>query len=166
MVEPAGLREPDEVTAPASVPYGYGPADLAAAYGLDPNRGTGQTVALVDAYDSPTAESDLAAYRTQYGLPACTTANGCFRKVNQAGASSPVPAATSGWAAEIALDVDMVSAACPQCNILLVKANSSYTSDSAQRSTPRWPWARSSSRTATAATPAARPITSTIRAWC
>lgn len=129
VVEPAGLSGRSDVAAPASTPYGYGPADLTAAYGLDPSRGSGQTVALVDAYDSPTAESDLAAYRAQYGLPACTTANGCFRKVNQAGTTSPMPAANSGWAAEISLDVDMVSAVCPQCNILLVEANSSYTSD-------------------------------------
>jgi len=125
--EPADLT--GGVSAPASTPAVYGPADLASAYNLDTSLGSGQTVALVDAYDSPTAEADLAAYRAQYGLPACTTANGCFRKVNQAGASSPMPAPNSGWAAEIALDVDMVSAVCPQCSILLVEANSSYTSD-------------------------------------
>ena len=83
------------------------------------------TVAVVDAYDLPTAEADLAAYRTQYGLPSCTTANGCFHKVNQNGLTSPLPAANSGWGAEIALDIDMVSAACPNCNILLVEANDS-----------------------------------------
>lgn len=127
--EPAALSGSPDAATPAAVPAGYGPADLTSAYRLDSTAGSGQTVAVVDAYDNPTAEADLAVYRAQYGLPACTTANGCFRKVNQVGASSPLPATNSGWAAEIALDVDMVSAVCPQCNILLVEANSSYTSD-------------------------------------
>jgi subtilase family serine protease len=103
-------------------PAGYGPADLAAAYGL--NTGiTGGTVAIVDAYDDPYAESDLKVYRAQYGLPACTTANGCFKKINQNGGSTP-PRANSGWAEEISLDLDMVSAICPNCHILLVEASS------------------------------------------
>ncbi|MDQ1740438.1 MAG: hypothetical protein QOE53_2090, partial [Pseudonocardiales bacterium] len=127
--QPAGLSGSSDVAAPAATPAGYGPADLVSAYDLDTTGGSGQTVAVVDAYDNPTAEAELAVYRSQYGLPACTTANGCFRKVNQAGASSPLPAANGGWAAEIALDVDMVSAVCPQCAILLVEANSNYTSD-------------------------------------
>jgi hypothetical protein len=127
--QPATLASQPGVASPSATPAGYGPADLASAYQLDTSLGSGQTVAVVDAYDNPTAEADLAVYRAQYGLPACTTANGCFRKVNQAGASSPLPAANAGWAAEIALDVDMVSAVCPQCNILLVEAASAYTSD-------------------------------------
>ena len=71
-----------------SSPRGYGPADLQAAYGLasaSANNGSGQTIAIVDAYDDPNAESDLAVYRTQFKLPTCTTANGCFRKVDQNG---------------------------------------------------------------------------------
>src|SRR5439155_579168 len=66
----------------------------------------------------------LPPYRSQYGLPPCTTANGCFRKINQNGQTSPLPASDTGWAGEISLDVDMVSAVCPQCHILLVEANS------------------------------------------
>ncbi|HEX8768468.1 MAG TPA: hypothetical protein VF714_08870, partial [Jatrophihabitans sp.] len=127
--QPAGLSGTSGTVTPTATPAGYGPADLVSAYNLDTTGGSGQTVAVVDAYDNPTAEADLAVYRAQYGLPACTTANGCFRKVNQAGTSSPLPASNAGWAAEIALDVDMVSAVCPQCNILLVEANSNYTSD-------------------------------------
>ncbi|HEV2885411.1 MAG TPA: hypothetical protein VGX49_00750, partial [Jatrophihabitans sp.] len=127
--QPAALASNPDVATPSATPAGYGPPELISAYHLDTSLGSGQTVALVDAFDSPSAEADLAVYRAQYGLPACTTANGCFRKVNQAGASSPLPVANSGWAAEIALDVDMVSAVCPQCNILLVEANSNYTSD-------------------------------------
>jgi N-acetylneuraminic acid mutarotase len=104
-------------------PQGYGPADLQSAYALpSATAGKGATVAIVDAYDDPTAESDLAVYRSQYGLPPCTTANGCFRKVNQDGGSEP-PARDPGWAEEISLDLDMVSAACPNCHILLVEAN-------------------------------------------
>src|SRR3954454_15443150 len=104
-------------------PTGLNPADLASAYKLNTAAGAGQTVAIVDAFDDPNAESDLATYRAQFGLPPCTTANGCFRKINQNGGTPP-PAADSGWGAEIALDIDMVSAACPLCKILLVEASS------------------------------------------
>src|SRR3954466_5061690 len=106
-------------------PSGYGPADLQSAYALpSATAGTGQTVAIVDAFDDPKAESDLAAYRSTYGLPACTTANGCFKKVNQSGAPGSYPSGDQGWAVEISLDLDMVSAACPHCKILLVEATS------------------------------------------
>ncbi|GAA2033522.1 hypothetical protein GCM10009839_37410 [Catenulispora yoronensis] len=106
---------------PALAVSGYGPSDLASAYNL-PSGGSGQTVAIVDAQDDPNAESDLAKYRSNYGLPACTTANGCFRKVDQNGGSS-YPSPDTGWAGEISLDLDMVSATCPQCHILLVEAS-------------------------------------------
>jgi subtilase family serine protease len=109
--------------AAAATPSGLGPSDLTSAYQL-PAGGSGATVAIVDAYDDPNAESDLATYRSQYGLPACTTANGCFRKVNGSGQTSPLPTKDSGWAGEISLDVDMVSAVCPGCHILLVEAAS------------------------------------------
>ncbi|MFD9795863.1 putative Ig domain-containing protein [Streptomyces sp. NPDC059070] len=105
---------------PDAAPSGYGPSDLQSAYAL-PSGGSGATVAIVDAYDDPNAESDLATYRSQYGLPACTTANGCFKKVDQNGGTS-YPTPDSGWAGEISLDVDMVSAVCPSCHILLVEA--------------------------------------------
>src|SRR2546423_2713206 len=107
---------------PLDAVAGYGPPDLRSAYAL-PTAGAGQTVAIIDAFDDPNAESDLATYRSQFGLPACTTANGCFRKVNQNGAASPLPKPDAGWAGEISLDVDMVSAVCPLCKILLVEAN-------------------------------------------
>ncbi|WP_441249225.1 putative Ig domain-containing protein [Kitasatospora sp. McL0602] len=110
------------VLAPNATPSGLGPTDLVSAYKL-PSSGAGQTVAIVDANDDPNAESDLAAYRSQYGLPACTTANGCFQKLDQRGGTS-YPAADSGWAGEISLDVDMVSAVCPSCHIMLVEADS------------------------------------------
>ncbi|MGI8547415.1 MAG: S53 family peptidase [Gemmatimonadaceae bacterium] len=106
-------------------PSGYGPSALQAAYNLPSSTGgSGQTVAIVDAYDDGNAESDLAVYRSQYGLPACTTGNGCFRKVNQSGGTS-YPRGDAGWAQEISLDLDMASAICPNCHILLVEASSS-----------------------------------------
>jgi subtilase family serine protease len=108
---------------------GYGPADLRAAYHLPTGGGSGQVIALVDAYDDPTAEADLATYRSTYGLPPCSTANGCFSKVNQDGVQGNYPPADDGWAVEISLDLDMVSAACPQCHILLVEGNSASVSD-------------------------------------
>ena len=108
---------------------GYGPADLQAAYNLpSATRGSGQTVAIVDAYDDPNAEADLGVYRQHYGLTACTTANGCFHKVNQSGGTS-YPTANSGWSQEISLDLDMVSAICPTCHILLVEASSASNAD-------------------------------------
>jgi subtilase family serine protease len=85
-------------------------------------------VAIVDAYDNPNAEADLGVYRSTYGLPPCTTANGCFRKVNQSGGTT-YPAGDTNWGEEIALDLDMVSAVCPNCRILLVEANSASLSD-------------------------------------
>jgi N-acetylneuraminic acid mutarotase len=110
-------------------PDGYGPADLASAYELPRGAASGRLVAIVDAYDSPTVEADLAVYRKQYGLPACTVATGCLTKLNQNGKVGPLPVSDPGWAAEIALDVDMVSATCPLCRILLVEASSASSVD-------------------------------------
>ncbi|MGK4582331.1 S53 family peptidase [Kitasatospora sp. HPMI-4] len=106
---------------PNATPSGYGPSDLIGAYNLPANGGAGQTIAIVDAYDDPNAESDMAVYRSQYGLPACTTANGCFKKVNQTGGTK-LPSANSGWAGEISLDLDMVSAIAPNAKIILVES--------------------------------------------
>jgi subtilase family serine protease len=102
-------------------PVGLGPPDLQSAYKVGGLTSGGRTVAIVDAFDDPKAEADLGVYRNQYGLPACTTANGCFKKVNGAGQASPLPAADPGWAEEESLDLDMVSSICPDCHILLVE---------------------------------------------
>lgn len=117
-----------DLTTPSNLLPGLHPADLQNAYAL-PSSGAGGTVAIVDAYDDPNAESDLSVYRTAYGLPACTTLNGCLRKVNQHGQPGPYPALSTAWSTEISLDLDVVSAACPQCKILLVEANSSSLDD-------------------------------------
>lgn len=110
-------------------PSGYNPADLQSAYKIpSATAGSGQTVAIVDAYDDPKAESDLSVYRSQFRLSACTTANGCFRKVNQNGGTT-YPRGNKGWAEEISLDLDMVSAICPNCHILLVEATSNSLSN-------------------------------------
>ena len=99
----------------------YGPADLRAAYNIPASSST-KTIAIVDAFGYPGAEKDLGVYRARYGLPPCTTANGCFKKVGQTG--SPIlPVYNIGWAQETALDLDMASAMCPTCKILLVEAN-------------------------------------------
>ncbi len=105
----------------------YIPCDLQTAYNLpSATNGKGHTVAIVDAFDDPSAESDLAVYRSNFGLPACTTADGCFRKVNQTGGTSypGPPPPNDNWPLEISLDLDMVSAICPNCHILLVEAHS------------------------------------------
>jgi len=113
--------DPDGKPSSGGTPRGFGPADLRAAYGLTGSGSATQTIAIVDAYDDGNAESDLAVYRSTFGLPACTTANGCFRKVNQNGGTS-YPTGNMGWAEEISLDLDMASAICPNCHILLVEA--------------------------------------------
>jgi len=102
---------------------GKTPADIQSAYRLSGLSAGGRTVAIVDAYGYAKAEQDLAVYRSQWGLPACTTANGCLKVVNQTGGTS-LPRYDNGWAQEQALDLDAVSAACPDCKILLVQASS------------------------------------------
>jgi hypothetical protein len=121
------VRTPSDhqITPDASGPpsTALGPADIQSAYKLPSSTaGGGQTIAIVDAYGDSTAESDLAAFRSQYGLPLCTTANGCFRKVDQTGGTD-YPADDSGWGLETSLDLDAVSSVCPNCNILLVEAD-------------------------------------------
>ena len=109
---------------------GYGPSTLQAAYSLPSSTdGSGETVAVVDAYNDPDAAADLATYRSDWGLPAC--GSGCFSVVNENGATSPLPsnAGTNGWDVEESLDVDMVSSACPLCHIILVEASSASNAD-------------------------------------
>ncbi|HEY5317002.1 MAG TPA: hypothetical protein VIJ20_03420, partial [Solirubrobacteraceae bacterium] len=118
------------LTAPSG--DGYGPSDLQSAYDLASaaaSAGGGATVAVVDAYNDPDAASDLATYRSAWGLPAC--GSGCFRVLNQEGETSPLPpnAGDSGWDVEESLDVDMVSAICPNCKVILVEANSPSNDD-------------------------------------
>ena len=110
-------------------PSALNPADLESAYALPSlTAGVGQTVGIVDAYDSPSAESDLAVYRAKFGLPPCTTANGCFRKVDESGGSS-YPKPDASWGFEISIDLDMVSAICPNCHLLLAEATTSNIVD-------------------------------------
>jgi hypothetical protein len=117
-------------------PSAYQPSDLQSAYNLTTASaadGAGMTVAVVDAGDDPHAATDLAVYRKEWGLPACDTAAGagCVTKVNEQGKTSPLPTAdpTGGWEVEESLDMDMVSAVCPNCHILLVEANSPDIAD-------------------------------------
>ena len=119
--------------------FGYSPAQLQSAYGLASaaaTRGSGATVAIIDAYNDPSAESDLATYRSAAGLPACTTASGCFKQLSQNGQTSPLPPdagtagqASDGWDVEESLDIDMVSAICPKCKIDLIEADTSSDAD-------------------------------------
>ena len=103
---------------------GLTPAQLASAYEYAPTEGgSGQTVAIVDAYDDPNIEKDLGEFDKKYKLAECTTANGCFKKVNQGGEATPLPSPESGWAVEISLDVETVHGVCEKCKILLVEAN-------------------------------------------
>ncbi|MFF5665302.1 peptidase S8 [Streptomyces griseofuscus] len=117
----------DGITPKAATSSGYGPSDLQSAYGLTSaaaSKGAGETIAIVDAYNDPNAEADLAKYRSYYGLPACTKASGCFKQVSQTGSTTSLPSSDAGWSEEISLDLDMASAICPNCNILLVEAKS------------------------------------------
>ncbi len=113
------------------IPSGLTPGNIQDAYNLPSiSTGYGQTVAIIDAYDDPHAESDLTAYRSIFGLRPCTTTNKCFQKVDQNG-TTHYPKANPSWAGEIALDVDMVSAVAPNSHILLVEAKSSSFSNMA-----------------------------------
>jgi len=131
-----GIASAQPAGAAGAQPEPGTPAWIQQAYDLtylSQTRGAGDTVAIVDAGDDPTAESDLAVFRSTYGLPACTTANGCFEKVNQSGQSSPLPTPNGVWEPEESLDMDAVSALCPNCKILLVEASdaSDYNLDQA-----------------------------------
>lgn len=106
----------------------FTPADIQRAYNLTGLSSGGRTVAIVAAYGYPNLESDLATFRTTFGLPPCTTADGCLTVLDQNGGSS-YPAYNSGWALEQALDVDAVSSACPDCKILVVQANTATFPD-------------------------------------
>jgi subtilase family serine protease len=102
---------------------GKTPADIQDAYKVAHLASGGRTVAIVDAYGYPNAERDLGVYRAQWGLPACTVANGCLRIIDQSGGNA-LPRFDAGWAGEQALDLDAVSATCPDCRIVLVQASS------------------------------------------
>jgi subtilase family serine protease len=102
---------------------GWGAQDLRSAYNITTDGSSSTIIALVDAFGYDNAEADLQIYRTNYGLPTCTTENGCFKKLNQKGQQKNYPAQNNGWAGESALDVDMASAMCPNCQIWLVEAN-------------------------------------------
>ncbi len=131
----AGQRPPaPRATASCAVSEsaGYTPCNLQSAYELttaSAKDGKGNTVAVVDPDNDPNAGSDLATYRSTDGLPPCTTASGCFKKVNQDGVQGSYPSSNAGFAQEISLDLDMVSAICPHCHILLVEANSNGFGD-------------------------------------
>lgn len=117
------------VSPSAGEPGSYGPADLQSAYGLaaaSASLGSGETVAIVDAYNDPDAQSDLNAYRSNYRLPATT-----ITVLNEDGAASPLPAdaGSTGWDVEESMDMDMVSAICPHCHIDLLEANSTSVAD-------------------------------------
>jgi subtilase family serine protease len=115
-------------------PTGYGPAQFHGAYNLPTTSSGNQTIAIVDAYDDPTAKADLDVYDSTYGLPSFPNCGGsvttaCFQKVNQNGNASPLPRKNSGWALEIALDVETAHQICQNCKILLVEAKSNSFSN-------------------------------------
>nr|MDP9106843.1 hypothetical protein [Candidatus Eremiobacteraeota bacterium] len=110
-------------TAASSLP-GLHPADLQSAYALrSASAGSGQTIGIVVAYDDPSLESDLGVYRAKFGLPPCTTSNGCFRKVSLA-LLGTLLAGNQGWGQEASLDTQIASAVCPNCKLLVVEAAS------------------------------------------
>ncbi len=144
---PLGMVRAAPVAArsPAAGDYGLRPQDLHSAYDLPDSAAGAQTVALVDAYNDPTAETDLKAYDEEFGLPECTSGDGCFRQVNQNGEAGnpPFPETTkeletarkgsrakreeaaeaTGWALEISLDIEVAHATCQSCDIVLLEAS-------------------------------------------
>jgi subtilase family serine protease len=124
------FQQPSFIPSASATPliFGYHPKDLQAAYKLDVSRGSGHLIAIVDAYGDPNLAADLNYYRKAFGLPACTTATKCFRIVDQNGGTA-YPPVDNGWIVEQTLDVDMVSANCPACHILMVEASSNGYGD-------------------------------------
>jgi len=118
----------DLVTA---APSGLSPASLRSAYKITGNGSAATVIAVVDAYHYANAEADLAVYRSQFGLPACTKANGCFKQIDQNGGTN-YPGTNKGWNQEAALDLDMVSAMCPSCSIVFVEATSTSSANLAK----------------------------------
>lgn len=106
---------------PSILPAGYTAFMIKKAYGLynTPLRGAGQTIGIVNAYDNPNVEYDLSIFNQAMNLVACTTQNGCFKKVYATGVK---PLIDKGWAFEISLDVEWAHAIAPQAKILLVEA--------------------------------------------
>lgn len=117
-----GLPAPQQMT----------PAYLQQAYDLtylSATRGTGDTVAIVGVYNDPDAASDLATFRSTYGLSPCTESNGCFQQLNEQGQSAPLPAEDTNWAEEESMDIEAVSSICPNCKIDLVEASAADAQD-------------------------------------
>jgi subtilase family serine protease len=122
---------------PFVAPQGLVPRQVATAYGFDQlwlaNRGAGQTIAIVDAFDHPEIEKDLTIFNNRFTLPACTSANGCFQKIFATGTNpGPPPIDKTVWEYEIALDVEWAHAMAPDANILLVESNSDQLTDMLQ----------------------------------
>jgi subtilase family serine protease len=124
---------PDSTPAASTTPGGLHPSGMIQAYRIDSipgsNGGAGTTIAIVDAYDSPSAEADLQTFSSQFGLPSCTTASGCFAKVGATGSASNLPRRDTGWEVEINLDIQWAHTIAPNAHILLVEANSSRNTD-------------------------------------
>jgi hypothetical protein len=126
----SGMAPASGITPSTNGPYT--PNQLRKAYRLtraSAKRGKGKTIAIVDAFNNPHAAADLKVYRSHFHLPKCTKSNHCLRIVNQKGNAHPLPANNANWGVEIALDLDMVSAICPKCHILLVESKNALTSN-------------------------------------
>src|SRR5262252_2556167 len=119
------IRDQGKPTRGLGSPAGESPASIRSVYGL-PSTGGSEIIAIVDAFDYPTAEHDLGIYSTQFGLPACTTANGCFKKIFASGSQ---PQANCGWGQEAALDIEWAHAMAPNARIVLVEAASNSFTD-------------------------------------
>ncbi|MBV8489525.1 MAG: S53 family peptidase [Candidatus Eremiobacteraeota bacterium] len=108
---------------------GYQPSDLRMAYNLPATGGAGQTIGIVIAYDNPHAAADLAIYRSTFGLPPCTTSSGCLRFVNGSAPATALPAPNEAWGQELSIDLDVASAICPACKLLVSEAPSAGMDD-------------------------------------
>jgi subtilase family serine protease len=129
LVNRFGYARAQGALTPKMLPQGYGPSDLRAAYNVTATGSASTIIAIVDAYGYDNAEADLAVYRSTFGLAACASKTGCFTKYNEYGQTTNLPKQNTGWAEETALDLDMASAMCPNCKIILVEANSASYAD-------------------------------------
>ena len=127
LARPVQQVAPSYTTRPTP-PSGLSPGAIATAYGFPPGGGSGETIAVVDAFNDPTATTDLAAFSAEYGLPTCSTTDGCFAKVNETGGGT-YPATTNRWALEMSLDIEWAHALAPYAHILLVEATTTSLTD-------------------------------------
>jgi subtilase family serine protease len=116
---------PASASTPAQIRGAYGFSALGKTSTGQPIDGTGQTIAIVDAYNDPTLKQDLSTFDKAFGISDPPS----LSIISQTGSTTALPATDPGWALEISLDVEWAHAIAPKANIVVVEANSASLSD-------------------------------------